>query len=128
VVFVVTGSSTGYVYSLSHVEHPQAADLSVLHAYTNEELADDLAFGASGNLYVSLAAANQISVIARDGTESRLPTQGSQIPYDGPANLAFDNRTASLLAVNHAPFTDNATHFAVLRTYVKDHEGPLARP
>lgn len=127
-VFAVTGNQTGTIYSLPHVDQPQAGDLATVHTYNAFEAPDDLAFGSSGNLYVSLALANQISVIAPDGSESRLPSQGSLIPYDGPANLAFDNRTASLLAVNHAPFSNTPAHFAVLRTFVQDHEGPLARP
>jgi hypothetical protein len=33
---------------------------------------------------------------------------------DGPANLAFHNRTAWLLMANHAAFTANPADFAVL--------------
>jgi sugar lactone lactonase YvrE len=120
----------GTIYRLPLVNQPAAADLQVFHTYTGGELPDELAFGARGALYVSLAMSNQISVLAADGTEQAryASAPGDAIPLDNPAGIAFDARTKSLLIVNHALLSGDPSHFAVLKMYVGDPGAPLAEP
>jgi len=120
----------GTIYRLPLVAAPLQADLEVVHAYTAGEAPDQLAFSAAGEFYVSLALSNQISVLASDGTElTRLQSApGDAIPLDGPAGIAFDSRTKSLLIANHAPFSGDPAHFAVLQVFVDDPGDPLDQP
>jgi len=120
----------GTIYRLPLVDAPTAADLEVFHEYTFSELPDQLAFGNQGNLYVSLALSNQISILAPDGTElARIQSAtGDAIPLDNPAGIAFDSRTKSLLISNHALLSGNPAHFAVLQVDVGDPGDPLERP
>lgn len=109
--------------SLSHVYRvPLAAPAAIPFAtFDGGVVADSLVFGASGNLYVSLAGSSQIAVLDGLGHEvDRLGgPAGSAIPLDNPAGLAFDDARRSLLVSNHAIFGDPAD-FAVLRIYVDD--------
>lgn len=100
------------------------------YTYTAGELPDQLAFGARGDLYVSLALANQISVLAPNGTETtRIQSaMGDDIPLDNPAGLAFDARTKSLLLANHSLIAGNPANFAVLQAYVDDPGDSLVTP
>ena len=80
---------------------------------------DSLAFGRSGTMYVTLAGISQIAIVGTDGVErSRITAaNGSAIPLDNPAVMAFDDARKSILVTNHAIFGDPA-HFAVLRIFV----------
>ena len=120
----------GTIYRLPLVDAPTAAQLEVFHVYGNSELPDQLAFGAAGNLYVSLALSNQISVLSPSGDEiSRISSQpGDEIPLDAPAGIAFDSCSKSLLIVNHALLTGNPSHFAVLQLATGDPGDPLVKP
>ncbi len=120
----------GTIYRLPLVAQPAPADLEVFHTYDGGELPDQLAFGAGGSLYVSLAMSNQISVLAADGTEQAryASAAGDAIPLDNPAAIAFDNRNQALLIVNHALMSGDPAHFAVLRMYVGDTGAPLTEP
>jgi len=127
----VADPNVGTIYRLPLVNAPTAADLEVVHAYTAGEAPDQLAFDTHGNLYVSLAFSNQISVLSPNGTElTRYQSApGDAIPLDNPAGIAFDSRTKSLLIVNHAIFNPNpAAHFAVLRMFVGNSGNPLDKP
>ena len=125
-----TDPNLGTVYRLPLVDAPTAADLEVFHSYTAGELPDQLAFGADGELYVTLALSNQISILAANGTElSRIQSEaGDSIPLDNPAGIAFDARTQSLLIANHALLSGNPAHFAVLQAFVGDAGDPLEEP
>ncbi|MBK9230205.1 MAG: hypothetical protein IPO15_04815 [Anaerolineae bacterium] len=94
----------GTIYRLPLVDQPTEADRAVIHTYIAGEMPDQLAFDSVGNLYVSLALSNQISVLAANGTETvrYASAPGDAIPLDNPAGIAFDARTRSLLIVNHA--------------------------
>lgn len=119
----------GRIYRLPLVNHPKNTDLEVVHEYTHGEAPDQLAFGEHGSLYVTLAFANQISVLAPGGSERRIANApGDSVPLDAPAAIAFDSRTKSLLLANHALFTGDPSHFAVLRVYVNDAGDELAKP
>jgi len=130
VTFSASNPGIGTIYRLPLVDNPDVADIEVFHEYTQGEAPDGFAFGASGDLYVTLAASNEISVLAPDGTETtRIASLPSNpIPLDAPANIAFDNSSKSLLVTNHASLTGNAAHFAVLKVFVGDTADPLAAP
>ena len=119
----------GRLYSIPRVAAPAAQDLELVHEFGPGDAPDGIAFGITGKLYVALAGTNAISVLAPNGTETRRFTgpTGSAIPYDGPANIAFDRR-GSILVTNHAPVTNNPASFAVLEQFVADLAFPLAKP
>lgn len=79
---------------------------------------------------MALAAANQISVLAPDGTEkARIASAPSAVlPLDAPANIAFDNSDKAVLVTNHASIIPNPAHFAVLKIAVQDTGMPLVKP
>jgi len=130
VTFSAANPGVGAIYRVPLVAEPDAADIELVHEYAQGEAPDGFAFGRSGNLYVALAAANQISVLAPDGSElSRIASQGGDdIPLDAPANIAFDNARRSLLVTNHASLNPNPDHFAVLKVFVNDVASTLAKP
>lgn len=119
----------GYVYSIPRVASPKASDLKVFHAFNPGDAPDGLAFGITGNAYVALAGTNAISVLGTNGQEKRRFTgpTGSAIPFDGPANIAFDWQ-GNILVTNHASVSNNTANFAVLETFVADVAFPLATP
>lgn len=122
--------NVGTIYRLPLIDNPQPADLEVIHDYVAGEAPDQLAFGASGELYVTLAFSNQISVLIPGfGEIGRIESHpGDEVPLDNPAAIAFDSRTKSLLLANHALFSGNPAHFAVLSVYVGDPGDPLSQP
>ena len=109
---------------------PTATDLEVFHVYAASEIPDQIAFGTDGKLYVTLVLTSQVSVLASDGTElARLQSSPEDdIPLDGPAGIAFDSRTKSIMIANHAPFSGLPAHFAVLQSFVGDPGDPLVEP
>jgi sugar lactone lactonase YvrE len=120
----------GTIYRLPLIDNPQPGDLEIVHHYVAGEAPDQLAFGTSGELYVTLAFSNQISVLVPGfGEVGRISSQpGDEVPLDNPAGIAFDSRTKSLLVANHAIFSGNPAHFAVLSVYVADPGDPLSQP
>jgi sugar lactone lactonase YvrE len=122
--------NNGIIYRLPLGGDPTQADLEQVHVYDANELPDQLAFGANGKLYVSLALSNQISVLDNDGTElTRFDSSDDDdIPLDNPAGIAFDSSRKSLLIANHALLSGNPAHFAVLKAFVNDPGNPLEKP
>lgn len=127
----------GGIYTVPLVDAPAASDLKLFHLYNPGDIADGIAFGKSGKLYVALAGRNQISVLRPDGTEetrysgpAQNPSNPSQpLPWANPSAIAFDDKTRSLLVTNHAIFFPNAAQFfAVYDVYVDDKADHLARP
>ena len=121
-----------YIYTLPLAAAPQAGDLEVFRQFGPGDLPDGIAFGKSGNLYVTIATpfASGIVVLDPAGAEvSRLtnPAGSPIFPYDSPANAAFDGH-GSLLVTNHAFATMIPTQFTVLDVYVGDTASPLAKP
>jgi DNA-binding beta-propeller fold protein YncE len=104
-------------------------DQKHVHEFGPGDEPDGIALGVTGKLYVALTGTNAVSVIGPNGNEVDRFTgpTGSPIPYDGPASIAFDGH-GSILVTNHAPYTNNAAHFAVLEQYVADHGFPLPKP
>lgn len=130
VTFSAANPGIGAIYRLPLADEPDETEIELFHTYTQGEAPDGFAFGASGDLYVTLAAANEISVLAPDGTETAriASTPSDAIPLDAPANIAFDNSSKSLLVTNHASIIPNPAHFAVLKVFVADTADPLAEP
>ncbi|WP_437670402.1 SMP-30/gluconolactonase/LRE family protein [Sorangium sp. So ce131] len=130
VTFSAADPSVGYIYRIPLVEWPEEADLELVHEYAAGEAPDGFAFGRSGKLYVTLAAANAISVLDAHGHErARIESSpGDEIPLDSPANVAFNDAEKTLLIVNHALFSGNPDHFGVLRVWIGDTADPLEKP
>ncbi|MFL6281946.1 MAG: SMP-30/gluconolactonase/LRE family protein [Pyrinomonadaceae bacterium] len=133
--FDATGA--GYVYTIPLVANPKPSDLKVFHAYTPGAGPDGITFGKSGRLYVALAAYNQISVLAPDGTEEARysgpaanPANPSQpLPWANPSAIAFDDKSRSLLVANHAIFFPTPEQFfAVFDVFVDDKADHLNEP
>lgn len=110
---------SGHVYRIPLVDDPQPSELELFHTFSGFAVPDSLVFGDSGKLYVSLAGVHMISVLDTDGDEIALISgpAGSDVPFDAPATMAFDDAKRSLLVANHAIFGDPAD-FAILRVYV----------
>lgn len=127
VAVTFTAAARGPIYTLPLVDAPQAADLTLFHEY-GADGPDEIAFGRSGKLYVSLAVANAASVLDPNGNEvARYPGPASNgVPMDSPSGVAFHGK--SLLMNNHALFTGNAAHMVTFDIVVGDHGAPLARP
>jgi len=125
-----TDPNTGTIYRLPLVNSPTAGDLETFHVYGAAEGPDQLAFAADGKLYVTLAFSNQVSILSTSGAEiTRISSQvGDEVPMDNPAGIAFDNRTKSVLVVNHALLSGNPANFAVLSIYVGQTGDPLSEP
>jgi sugar lactone lactonase YvrE len=140
--FTVTfdGAGAGYVYTLPLVNHPTLSDLKLFHKYQGADTGagpDGIAFGKSGDLYVVLAGMSKISVLGDHGVEkarfsgpARNPAHpaNNPLPWTNPANIAFNNKTKSLLVTNHAGLTglpDPSAFFAIFDVYVKDKAGKL---
>lgn len=135
-VNVTTEAATGdgVVYRLAKVAHPGAADLTEFHRWSNGTGSpDDMAFGLSGRLYVSLAFQNQVAILAHDGHEiTRFPTSTQSaslpVPLDTPSGIDFDDATRSIYVTNHAELTQDPAHMVVFKSYVDDFGWPLIRP
>ena len=125
----ITDPNLGTIFRLPLVNAPDEDDLEVVHQYTLGEAPDQLAFGENGKLYVTLAFSNQISILTPGGGETRISSApGDDIPMAAPAAIAFDASTKSLLLSNHALFTGNPAHMAVLRIFVNDEGDELEAP
>ena len=122
-------ASLGRVYRLPLVESPDAEDLELFATFGGFQIPDSLVFGESGKLYVSLGGASQIAVLDQDGVEVNriVGPNGSPIPFDGPATMAFDDAKKSLLVANHAIF-GSPDNYAVLRVYVGEKGDPYPAP
>ena len=121
-----------YVYTLPLVAAPKAADLKVFKKFALGEAADGIAFGAAGDLYVTLAlpTTSGFVVLGPDGVEKQRAVNAllsPTVPYDSPANLAFDG-IDSLFVVNHAFATNLPSHYTVLDVYVGETGSPLELP
>lgn len=129
IIFAVTFTlaADGSIYTLPLVDTPTAGDLTLFHMY-GADGPDEITFGRSGRLYVSLALANAASVLDTNGNEiARYPgpaTDGT--PIDSPSGVALRGR--SLLMNNHALFSMNAANMVVFDIFVDDRAEPLVLP
>ncbi len=127
VAVTFTAQAAGPIYSLPLVDAPVAADLALFHMY-GAEGPDEIAFGRSGKLYVSLAVANAASVLDASGNEvARYPGPATNgVPIDSPSGVALRRR--SLLMNNHALFSMNEENMVVFDIFVDDRPDPLVLP
>lgn len=120
----------GAIYRIPLEDAPAAGSEELVIEYMNGEAPDQIAFSKKGNLYVTLAFANQVSIVSPDGIE--LDRMGSdpddEIPLDNPAALVFDTRSKKLLIVNHSAFAMNPAHYAVLSLDVDEKGDNLETP
>jgi sugar lactone lactonase YvrE len=128
-VFGVTmsGQHAGTLFRLPLEDHPVLEDLTVFHKYVNQEAPDDMAFARSGRLYIALAGSNEISVLSPNGEELKrysnvqaVGRDGKTVPFDAPAQPAFVGDLPFLLCTNHAYFTRDPNHYALLGMRVED--------
>ncbi len=83
---------------------------------------DGFAVARSGRIYITLLVANQIAVVAADGTEiGRFPAgpggeNGSPIPFDNPSSAMFAGRR--LLVANQSFLTGDPAHQAILDVWI----------
>lgn len=124
----------GRIYTLPLVAKPAASDLKLFRTFAVGDGPDGFDFGASGNLYVTLALPGKsgIAVLDPGGNEiTRIANAplSPVSPFDSPANLAFDG-LGNVLVTNHAFATGLLLpdQFQVLRVYVGESGSPLALP
>jgi len=111
--------TTGKIYTAEIQPDGSPGGLRLLWESGPADLPDGFTIARSGKLYVPLAgAANQIAVVAPDGTElERFPTSagggnnGSPVPFDTPSSARF---LGTRLIVANQSFTGNRDNQAVL--------------
>lgn len=99
-----------------------------------DEVPDGFAIGRSGRVYVALAGTggNAVAVISPRGRQiARVPpsefeNQQMEVPFDQPASAAFLGRR--VLVTNHALFSRNPDHYAVLDVFAGERGLRLFRP
>jgi sugar lactone lactonase YvrE len=134
-IYFVVSASPGQLYRLPRTDHPSADLLEMIHFYP-VEVPDGLTFSASGDIYVALAGTNQISVLGPSGNEKvryngpARKRDGGFVPWDMPANIAFDNPGERILVTNHAEVYGEiaSDHFVVFDIYVNDKGTALFKP
>ncbi len=120
------------LYSLP-LANPTAGALRLEHRFALGELPDGIAFGAKGQLFVSMASptAPGVLVLNTDGTTAariKNPALSLTSPFDGPANIAFDG-AGRILMTNHAPVTGLVLRkFSIVDVDVTDNGTPLVKP
>ena len=124
--------TTGRLYRLPIRPGGGPGTLSKLWESRPADGPDGFALGRSGRIYLALASASQMVVVAPDGHEvARFPAtpvqnQAMPVPFDGPASVAFAGRR--VLVTNQGfPETDER-HWAVLDVFVGERGLPLRRP
>jgi sugar lactone lactonase YvrE len=120
----------GALYKLPAVAAPAPGDLTAVHYFDAGLGPDGFAFGASGEVYTTLAFSNQLSIVdpASGDEVSRLSgPAGSEVPYDAPANVAFDGH-GSVFVTNHALLSGQTANMGVLRVFVDDGGAKLFAP
>jgi sugar lactone lactonase YvrE len=111
--------ASGKIYSVEIRPDGSPGELRQLWESRPADLPDGFAIARSGRLYVPLAgAANQIAVVAPDGTElERFPNSpgggdnGSPVPFDTPSSARF---LGTRLIVANQSFTGNRDNQALL--------------
>ena len=119
------------VYSMPRLPFlPSLGSLKLEHSFAPDEFPDGIAFGRQGDLFVSMASPAEpgVIILRPDGTvKAQLtnPPNSPTVPYDGPANIAFDGN-GHILMTNHAPVT--GANFSILDVDVKDKGTALFTP
>jgi CubicO group peptidase (beta-lactamase class C family)/sugar lactone lactonase YvrE len=136
-VFVLTYSSQfdlntlgrGVVYRIPVLANGSPGKLEQVSTFG---IGDGMAIGMDGKIYLPISnpLVPQIHVVDPElgNVVQRLPEKivDGGIPLDGPASVAF--RGTELLITNHALFTDNPDHWAILAIDVGQQGLPLFYP
>lgn len=130
--FTVSSGGHAGVWTLPLVDDPGPEELARFHPYPESAMADGIAFGIDGRLFVALAGKNQIDILGPHGRELfAFPTAERNaklsVPFSNPANIAFDGR-GSILVTNHSLMAPDPKNFVVLDAFVADFASPLAQP
>jgi SMP-30/gluconolaconase/LRE-like protein len=134
-LFVVTsenGSTTGALYKLPVRPDGRPGALSLFWRTRSLDGPDGFALARSGNVYLALAAANQVALISPSGQElARVPATPAQnaqqeVPFDFPASAAFLGE--SVLVTNQSFPVGIPTSWAVLDVFAGEPGLPLFRP
>ncbi|HVE94650.1 MAG TPA: SMP-30/gluconolactonase/LRE family protein [Acidimicrobiales bacterium] len=122
------------VYRLPLVDTPRLPDLQTVHTFAPGDLADGMAFGSAGRLFVAIATPGKSGVAVLDTAGNEIDRLENAFespisPYDSPANIAFDGAGAILLS-NHAFVTGLALPeaFNVIDVHVDDNGAALFTP
>lgn len=140
VLFVVTATSPfegtnpteGGIYRLRVKPDGSPGDFGELWRSRPFDGPDGFAIGRSGNIYLALAGAGQMVVLSPQGEElarfpaSPLENQQQEVPFDGPASVAFLGRR--ILVTNQSFPAGNPDHWAVLDIFAGEPGLPLFRP
>lgn len=128
-VLVVTSSLvglTGGVYVVDVNDNGSSGEVEELYQSQPGEAPRGLALGASGKVYVTLAGANELLVLERNGNEADRISGPEEGGFDAPTALAFRGR--SLLVSNQSTDRNDPDSWAVLRVSVQEEGTPLYRP
>jgi sugar lactone lactonase YvrE len=110
--------TTGRLYRVAIGADGRAGDLTELWQSGPAELPDGFGIARSGRIYVALAGANQIAVVAPDGAEvERFPSggegaNGSPAPFDTPSSAKFLG--TRLMVPNQAYTSGDTSHQTLL--------------
>jgi sugar lactone lactonase YvrE len=132
----VTGDPTsGAIFRLPIRDNGTPGELRTFWSSRPFDGPDGLAVGRTGKVYVALAGANQLGVISAQGQElTRVPANPlenaqMEIPFDGPASMAFlgrrllmSNQTDALVGPG------NPDRWAVFDIFAGERGLPLFRP
>lgn len=120
----------GFVRTLPLIDTPGSEDLTDFFEYAPGESPAGLEFGDSGNLYVVLGRANQVSVLSPEGTELnrfsgpaiKPDDPNNPLEWRNPSNATFNSKARSLLVTNNPLPTieDDQTEFSVFDLFVDD--------
>jgi hypothetical protein len=113
-----TNPSSGKLYKVPIAADGSPGGMTKLWESGPAELPDGFGIAASGRIYVALFVANQIGVIAPDGTEiERFPQgtdgqNGSPAPFDSPSSAKFLG--SRLMVPNQSYFNQSASNQTLL--------------
>jgi sugar lactone lactonase YvrE len=132
----VTGDPTrGALYTLPVRDDGRPGKLTEFWTSRPFDGPDGFAIARSGNVYLALAGANQLAVISPGGEEmARVPTTPlenlqMEIPFEGPASLAFLGRRVLLTnQTSPAAGSGNPDRWAVFDIWAGERGLPLHRP
>ncbi len=115
------------------IENGKAGEMEQLWESRPVDGPDGFAVARSGNVYITLLAANQVAAIGPDGTElERFPQapgtgdNGSEVPFDSPSSARFLG--TSLIVAQQSYFMGDPTHQAILDVEVGERGLPELIP
>ena len=124
--------TTGRLWKVP-IENGTAGEMEELWESQPVDGPDGFAVARSGNIYITLLAANQIAAIGPDGAEiERFPQEpgsgenGSQVPFDSPSSARFLG--TSLIVAQQSYFMGDPTHQAILDVEVGERGLPELIP